>query len=93
MVEIEAGAQRQPLGDERAVAPAEQGGQALLGAQRLGAPALARLERDLDGLGPAALGDLLAAAPAQARHQRLLAADLDRQRVRAGNRVGVRARG
>ena len=81
-------AQRELLAGQRGVAAAEQRGEALLGAQR--APrggSAARRRRQLERLRPAAVGDLLALAVADAHDERLLAA---RPRARAGRRSATR---
>ncbi len=95
-VDVGAGAQRELLAGERRVAAAEQRGQAVSGppaARRVaatGSPAGGRVAAgQLDGVRPAALGDLLALAQADAHRQRLGARRRADRRVGAGDAQGV----
>ena len=92
-VDVGARAQRELLAGQRDVAAGEQRGEALLRAQRGGSPGAARRAapgaRQLAGAVPAAVGDALAVAEADAHDERLLARDLARVGVGRRDAVGV----
>ena len=76
------------------VAAAEHRGEALLRAQRgAAAPARPVGGRDVDRFAPAPVGHLLAAAVADAHHDRPVARDLADGGVGGGDAVGVERRG
>ena len=89
LVEVEPRAQREQLARERDVARGQQRGEALLRAQRGLAPDLLARRAQLARLGPAAVGDLLAGAVADARRERMARRGLAAVRVRGRDPVRV----
>ena len=86
LVEIEPGAQRELLGDRGDLAPGQERGEASLGGGHARAPAPGAGIDQLPGVGPQAVGHLLPGAVAEARDQRVLAADA----ARGGSALAIR---
>ena len=92
MVEVEAGAQGERLGGERPVTPPEQSGEALLGAQRLGAAALRRRGTGSRRPPPSGRPRPARRAPSRAAPPAPARGGPRGQRVRAGDRWAWSAR-
>ncbi len=97
LIEVEPAAEGELLAGQHGVAAAEQGGEALLRAQRVGALAAAagRLvvgQGDVAGRRPGAVGDLDALAVADAQGQGLLGDDLAQDGVGGGGAEGAQRR-